>query len=88
MPEPRMMKMPSGGLLNVDVTMLQLGISKMRTIAENAELRLRACSPGEVLQVATEAFDAIAAECRETLHGIEGEQMIDDIAVAIRMKEM
>lgn len=91
--EPRVMQMPHGGILNVDVTLLQLGLSKVRSTFEGLECQLAkyvALPPEhlgnaearQILQFATEAIETVTQEVRETLHEVEGEQMVDDVAVA------
>lgn len=75
MPEPRMMKMPNGGVLCVDVTLLHFGLSRCRTLAASA---LASDNPDHKA-----TYEAILNVVRETLHGIDEEKSKDEVTALI-----
>lgn len=90
--EPRVMMMPDGGILNVDVNMLQLGVSKMRSTAEGALIQLQRFEAkplgddaNQILKLAQDALEAIVNEGRSTLHEVETDAMLDDVEQARKL---
>jgi hypothetical protein len=75
MPEPRLMKNPNGGILNVDVSLLQLGLSRCRSIAEGAAARLRANHNVDHEAV----YEEIIQAARETLHDIGEHEVLHEV---------
>ncbi len=73
MKEPRLLRSPNGGLLNVDVTLLQIGLSRCRCIAGDALSRLH-----REEEVDTEGIlNEIVEEVRKTLWEM-GDAKLDD----------
>lgn len=62
MKEPRLFKHPNGGVLCLDTTLMQMGLSRCRSIAEAA------LEKGCVDEGAEEAFRAIIGEVKDTLY--------------------
>jgi hypothetical protein len=68
---------PNGGILNVDVTLLQLGLSRCRGAAETA---LDAHSQEAALAALTEIVEV----ARTTLYEIEAYQLLNEVEVELR----
>jgi hypothetical protein len=75
MRQPRLMKHPNGGILNVDVTMLQLGLSQCRSDAERA---LQQLEHGVEIDVAA-VLTSIVERARSTMHEIREYEMDDEV---------
>ena len=80
MREPRLIKNPnSNGLLSVDVTLLRLGLSRCRSMAEDAIVRLQ---NNDVVDVEL-VLEEICSEARRTLYEIENEEMCDEVGAIL-----
>ncbi len=79
MREPRFMKCPNGGILNVDVTLLQFGLGECKKIARNVLLR-KEFDEG----VAKAALSDICEVVRRTLYEIEDYEMTDEANQLVR----
>lgn len=77
MRQPRLMKHPNGGLLNVDVTMLQLGLSQCRSDAERALMQLEHGVEIDIVAVLT----SIVERARSAVHEISEYEMGDEVGV-------
>jgi len=75
MPEPRVIKNPNGGLLSVDVTMMHLGLSRCRSVAEDALVKM---GRGEAIDTELTLMQ-IVDEVRRTLYDIQEHEMTDEI---------
>ena len=80
MTEPRLMRNPNGGVLCVDVTLLQMGLSRCRSIAEEA---LAAKQAGQ--ETNTEAvLESIISKVRATLYAIEEHDVMNEVEAVLR----
>ena len=77
--EPRLMCMPNKGLLNVDVTLLHMGLSRCRSIAEDTLGCLAAATPVDIEGILNEIIE----ESRKTLYGIEENNMHDEVGALL-----
>jgi len=82
MREPKMLRNPNGGLLSVDVTLLQLGLSRCRCIAEDALVRLDR-GGGDAPNIEA-VLNEILDESRKTLRGIEDNDLQDEVGALLR----
>jgi hypothetical protein len=73
MKEPRLLRSPNGGLLNVDVTLLQIGLSRCRCIAEDGLVELQRKDLIDTQGILNE----IVEEVRKTLWEM-GDAHLDD----------
>lgn len=83
MREPRLLRNPNGGLLNVDVTLLQIGLSRCRCIAEDTIVKLERGETIDIVAVMNEILD----ESRKTIHGIEDNAIFDEVGTILQEKE-
>lgn len=84
MREPRLMRNPNGGMLNVDVTLLHMGLSRCRSIAEDSLIKLqRNDATIDWESILNEIID----ESRKTLHGIQDNDMQDEVGAILRDEE-
>jgi hypothetical protein len=74
MKQPRVMRSPNGGVLNIEVSSLQLGLTDCRAIAENG------LSPQASESDMRAALQRIVAKVRATLHCIETEKEMDEVS--------
>ncbi len=81
MREPKLLRNPNGGLLNVDVTLLHLGLSRCRCIAEDALVKLERGGEAPDFEA---IFNEILEESRKTLYGIEANDIDDEVGAALR----
>ena len=84
MREPRLFRNPNGGLLSLDVTLLQMGLSRCRCIAEDSLAKL-ARQGAEALDIEA-IFNEILEESRKTLRGIADEDLEDEVGAVLRAK--
>ena len=75
MRQPRLMKHPNGGVLSVDVTMLQLGLSQCRSDAERALMQIERGVEVDIVAVLT----SIIERARSAVHEIEEYEMGDEV---------
>jgi len=81
---PRVIRGPNGGLLNVDVTMLRLGLSRCRSFAEQALTRMQMGHEVDYEAV----FNDIVEMARETLFQIEEDNITDEVGAVLRDEEI
>ena len=81
--EPRLMGTPNSQLINVDVTLLHLGLSRCRSIAEDTLGLLSHGQDVDIEQVLNEIID----ESRKTLYGIEDNAMHDEVSAVLAEEE-
>jgi hypothetical protein len=67
----RIMKMPDGGILNVDVSLLQLGLSQCRSIAEDTLCNCKDNTDDDYIDAMNRIIDMVV----KTLHEIDVENM-------------
>ena len=78
--EPRIFRGPNGGLLSVDVTLLQLGLSGCRGVAERALNQIEA----GILVDHEAAYEEIIQQARETLEGISEHEVLNEIEMELK----
>lgn len=81
MREPRLLRSPNGGLLNVDVTLLQMGLSRCRSIAEDTLVKLERGDDGVDVEA---VLNEILEEARRTIHGIEDNDILDEVGAILK----
>ena len=78
--EPRIMRNPNGGLLNLDTTLLHVGLSRCRSIAEDSLVKMDRDEKLDYEKI----FNEILEEARKTLYGIEQNDMDDEVGAILR----
>ena len=81
--EPRLLHNPNGGLLNVDVTLLHIGLSRCRSIAEDTLVKMERGDAIDFVAICNEILD----ESRKTLHGITDNDMQDEVGAILREED-
>jgi hypothetical protein len=77
------MRNPNGGLLNVDVTLLQMGLSRCRSVAEDGLAKLARGATVDIEHVLNE----IVEEVRRTLYEIADNDMQDEIGAILKEED-
>lgn len=83
MPEPRLLKTPNNGFINVDVTLLRLGLSRCRCFAEDA---LCALERGEEVDVMS-LCNSILHEARSALADLADYQAQDEVGAILAQQD-
>ncbi len=78
--EPRVFRNPNGGMLNLDITSLQLGLSRCRCIAEDSLVKLERGQKIDAESVLNEILD----EARKTMSVIDNNDMEDEVGAILR----
>lgn len=79
MKEPRFIKNPNGGILCVDVTMLQLGLCQCRSVAERT-LQKKEVSVDDL----TAALNEIVECARSTMHDVQEYESENEVEGLVR----
>jgi len=77
MRQPRVMRNPNGGILNVDVSYLHRGLSQCRGIAENA---LTGAADEAALR---RSLEQIATAAMRAMHEVVDYEMLDEVAAVL-----
>lgn len=82
MRNPRVFRSPNGGLMNVEVSSLRMGLSKCRTIAEHVIDLLRGGQECDVVL----AMETLVDEARQALTAADDEKILDEVGTILRQK--
>lgn len=83
MREPRLFRNPNGGLLSLDVTLLQIGLSRCRCIAEDTLAKMARRDEVDYEGI----FNEILDEARKTMSGIADEDMENEVGALLRSEK-
>ncbi|MHC4300608.1 MAG: hypothetical protein ACYS7Y_25310 [Planctomycetota bacterium] len=83
MPEPRLLKTPNNGFINVDVTLLRLGLSRCRCFAEDAICAIEREEEVDVLALC----NSIVEEARAALADLKDYQESDEVGQLLLMED-